>query len=165
MAGYDPSGRFARVPAACAVCGSTYNEDGFVDTKLDYDFYGVVYFCCSCAFELTTVFPEAPYHTMRARILQLEADIVAKDAQIASTEGILNGLMAERLIDRGVTIIGDTVIGAELPAEPDADEVPDVDAQGPGELDSEPDESVTDEGPVHVTDAERDDVDPILSDL
>lgn len=161
---YDPSGRFQRVPAGgmalpaqCAVCGTTYNEEGFVDTKLDYDFYGVVYFCCSCAFELTTVFPEAPYHTMRARILELESAVVAKDAEVASLERTLDGLMAHRLIDRGVSVIGDTVIGADVSAEQVTDEDVTDDAQGSGDTDPEPAESITDAGPLHTDEPQRSD--------
>lgn len=165
----DPSGKYQRVssgemqlPACCAGCGKTEQYEGFVDTKIDIAFHGVVYFCCDCAFEMTTVFPEAPYHTMRNRILMLEADSVAKDAEIASLGRALDGVTAARLSDRGVTVIGDTIIGADVPSEPEPHELTSDDVnEGEGELSESP-EPVTDSGPLHVTEpAKRDD--PIIS--
>ena len=107
----DPSGKFARIstgelplPAICAGCGKIEEPNGFVDTKLQFEFYGAVVFCCDCAFEMTTVFDEAPYHTMRARILALESDVISKDATIASLERALDGLTSARLTDRGITL-------------------------------------------------------------
>jgi hypothetical protein len=165
----DPSGKYQRVssgemqlPACCAGCGKTEQYEGFVDTKIDVSFHGVIYFCCDCAFEMTTVFPEAPYHTMRNRILMLEADVVAKDAEIASLGRALDGVTAARLSDRGVTVIGDTVIGADVPAESEPQLALSLDANETGADVAEPTESVTDAGPVHVTkSAKRDD--PIIS--
>lgn len=168
---YDPSGKFQRVssgemqlPAQCGSCGKTYQEEGFVDTKIDADFYGVIYFCCDCAFELTTVFAQAPYHTMRNRILELEADSVAKDARIASLERALDGISASRLSDRGVTVIGDTVIGADVPAEPADDGVTAPDDSGEGTASADSAESITDDGPVLAVKSQRRNrsADPIL---
>jgi hypothetical protein len=161
----DPSGKYQRVssgemqlPACCAGCGKAAQFEGFVDTKIDIAFHGVIYFCCDCAFEMTTVFPEAPYHTMRNRILMLEADVVAKDAIIASLERALDGVTAARLSDRGVTVIGDTVIGADVPTEQEpqlALSEPVVEA---GADLAEPAEPVTDAGPLHLIEsAKRDD--------
>lgn len=148
---YDPSGKFQRVssgemmlPAQCASCGTVDNPTGFVDTKIDADFYGVIYFCADCAYELTTVFPEAPYHTMRNRILDLEADVLAKDARIASLERSLDGFTAARLSDRGVTVVGGIVSGADLPPEPTDAAPANGDGEGEGRDDSEPTESTTD---------------------
>jgi hypothetical protein len=165
----DPSGKYQRVssgemqlPACCAGCGKVEQPEGFVDTKIDVAFYGVVYFCCDCVFEMTTVFPEAPYHTMRNRILMLEADLVAKDAEIASLGRALDGLTAVRLSDRGVSVIGDTIIGADVPSEPEP-QLPLSESSEGAEGDvTIAAESTEDAGPVHVNEpAKRDD--PIVS--
>lgn len=162
---YDPAGKFSRVssgemmlPAQCASCGKIEQVEGFVDTKLDYDFYGVVYFCCDCAFEMTTVFPEAPYHTMRNRILMLEEDIVAKDARIASLERSLDGFTAARLSDRGVSIIGGVVSGADLPSEPVIDATSDANSESEGRDDPEPTESITEPDTIGLSTSELGDL-------
>lgn len=159
---YDPSGKFQLVssgnmmlPAQCAGCGTVHNDDGFVDTKIDAEFYGIIYFCCNCAFELTTVFPEAPYHTMRARILSLEELTVTKDARIDELERALDGLTALRLVDRDVSIIGGAVIGADVSESAEPDAVVNADGEGSGDNDPEPSESVTQPGPTNPSRAKR----------
>lgn len=172
--GYDPSGRFQRVaagemvlPAQCAVCGKTYQEEGFVDTKLDYDFYGVVYFCADCAFELTTVFPEAPYHAMRARILQLEELLVAKDAEIKALNGAIDGLNTLAAIRTADSYNPPSSVLSEEPvtAIEDADAILARLSEGSGSTDPEPTESVTVEGPVHSADSASSDEPDLLLDL
>jgi hypothetical protein len=161
---YDPSGKFQRVssgdmalPAQCASCGTVDNPSGFVDTKIDAEFYGVIYFCCDCAFELTTVFPEAPYHTMRNRILGLENDVIAKDARIASLERSLDGFTAARLSDRGVNIVGGIISGADVPPEPITDADVNDDSEPEGTDDSEPAEPVTEPVAKRPANAKRSD--------
>ena len=167
---YDPSGKFARVstgdlplPAICGGCGKIEDPEGFVDTKLQFEFYGALVFCCSCAFEMTTVFPEAPYHTMRERIQQLEAEIIAKDATNASLERALDGLSSARLASRGINttdLSSDAISDAVILDEPESNEVTDADDYGTAFIESILAESVTSAGPVHSPKPERSD--PIL---
>lgn len=167
---YDPSGKFARIstgdlqlPGMCGSCGKIDEPGGFVDTTLQFEFYGALVFCVDCAFEMTSVFPEAPYHTMRDRILALESDIIAKDATIASLERALDGITSVRLTDRGIDpsnfdsgILND----ATIQDEPEPDDVTDVDDSGTAFVESILAESVKSAGPVHTTKPERSD--PIL---
>lgn len=167
---YDPSGKFARVstgdlplPAICGGCGKIEDPEGFVDTKLQFEFYGALVFCCSCAFEMTTVFPEAPYHTMRERIRQLEAEIIAKDATNASLERALDGITSARLTDRGINVdnLSDYVADhVDVPDESEPDESVSADDFGTAFIESILAESVTSAGPVHAPKSERSD--PIL---
>ncbi len=145
---YDPSGKFKRVsagemllPAECANCRNPSHVGGYVDTRIDLDFFGILYFCEDCAFEMTTVFPSAPYHTMRNRINTLEQEIVAKDARLATLERALDGFSAARLIDRDVSIVSGIVIGADVPTEQDADDLTALLSGQQGEDDSESTES------------------------
>lgn len=167
---YDPSGKFARIstgelplPAICAGCGKIEEPNGFVDTKLQFEYYGAVVFCCDCAFEMTTVFPEAPYHTMRNRILELESAIIAKDATIASLERALDGITSARLTERNVnpatydsSVFSDAVVLDEPEPEPTAA----LDDSGTAFIESILAESSKDAGPVHATKPER--RDPII---
>lgn len=166
---YDPSGKFSRVstgdlalPAMCGGCGKIEDPDGFVDTTLQFEFYGALVFCCSCAFEMTSVFPEAPYNTMRTRIQQLEAEIVAKDATNASLERALDGLTAERLIDRGLTLdSASSVSDAHVVSdEPESEEPTRLDDSGTALIESILAESIASAGPLHSSKSERSD--PIL---
>ena len=167
---YDPSGKFARIstgelplPAICAGCGKIEEPNGFVDTKLQFEFYGAVVFCCDCAFEMTTVFDEAPYHTMRARILALESDVISKDATIASLERALDGLTSARLTDRGITLdsISDHVADyVHVQDEPESLPIIAINDSGTALVESILAESSKDAGPVHVTKPER--RDPII---
>lgn len=167
---YDPSGKFSRVstgdlalPAMCGGCGKIEDPEGFVDTKLQFEFYGALVFCCSCAFEMTTVFPEAPYHTMRERIRQLEAKIVAKDAENASLERALDGLTSARLNSRGIdpSTISDYVADdVHVQDEPESDESVSTDDYGTAFIESILTESTASAGPVHTSKPERSD--PIL---
>lgn len=147
---YDPSGKFQLVragdlllPAECANCKNPSHSGGYVDTKIELDFYGILYFCEDCAFELTTVFPAAPYHVMRNRILSLEEEVVAKDALLATLERALDGLTAARLVDRDVSIVGGVIIGADVPAGEDADSVAALLSTEPRDNDSVVTEPVT----------------------
>lgn len=167
---YDPSGKFARIstgelplPAICAGCGKIEEPNGFVDTKLQFEFYGAVVFCCDCAFEMTTVFDEAPYHTMRARILELESAVISKDATIASLERALDGITSARLTDRGISLdgISDHVADyVHVQDEPEPEPVTALDDSGTAFIESILAESSKDAGPVHATKPER--RDPII---
>lgn len=52
---HDPSARMARLeapaasPGHCAICGKSEHPQGFVDPRLDYEWYGSVIFCYDCA--------------------------------------------------------------------------------------------------------------------
>lgn len=58
----NPSARvqFAQItrtaPGQCALCGNGQCEAGFIDTGLDFEFWGRVYFCANCALEISAVF-------------------------------------------------------------------------------------------------------------
>lgn len=163
MNSYDPAGKFHRIstgdlplPAICGGCGKIEDPEGFVDTALNFEFYGALVFCCSCAFEMTTVFPEAPYHTMRNRILQLEEAIISKDATIASLERGLDGITATRLTDRGINVVSDPVI----PTEPEPLPTIAINDSGTAFVQSILAESIASTGPVHPTKPERSD--PII---
>lgn len=61
MISVDVSGRFKvldqpySAPSKCAFCSLGHNQNGtvnFIDTTLDFDFYGVVYICSNCLTEI-----------------------------------------------------------------------------------------------------------------
>ncbi len=42
-------------PGCCIICGKAEHPEGFVDGRMDFEFYGSVYFCFDCAREIGRV--------------------------------------------------------------------------------------------------------------
>lgn len=105
----DYVGRFSKVaagamvlPAQCAICGTSDCPEGFVDTKLDVDYFGVIYFCHKCAFELSRVFPDDPYYTLRISVDILTDTVKARDEHIERLEKILDGFASDWIGSRPI---------------------------------------------------------------
>ena len=82
-------------PGQCSVCGSGQDPNGFVDTGLDFEFWGRVYFCLQCTEQIAAVFgfiSPADYED-----LQGERDLALLELKnsrdlIEQMRGIINGL-------------------------------------------------------------------------
>lgn len=159
---YSPSGKFSRVdsgdmmlPACCASCGSVENVKGFVDTKLDYEFYGVVYFCAQCAFEMTQVFNDSPYEQLVEQINALQKRIIELEAYSSKLEVIIDGVSGKWLTGRGYSSLGDVPgisdVSTEQSEQPTLDDAP----EESGGTDSKSSESVKKSGPNDTSSTKR----------
>ena len=58
----NPSGRVQVIPVPiaspgqCGICGKSSHVKGFVDPRLDFEFYGTLIFCYDCAGDMASVF-------------------------------------------------------------------------------------------------------------
>lgn len=39
-------------PGSCGICGKSKHDKGFVDVRLDFEFYGTLIFCSDCALDI-----------------------------------------------------------------------------------------------------------------
>lgn len=150
---HTPSDKYQRVgagemmlPAYCAGCGTISSEEGFVDTKLDFEFYGIVYFCAGCVRNMSDVFEGSLYRKLESDLAVANNEILRLHGVNAGLEQQLDGIMVERLSARGYDVTGD-LPSADVVEEP-ATESEDVDgiiAQFT-EPEPEPAEPVKDDG-------------------
>lgn len=124
---HTPSDKYQRVgagemmlPAYCAGCGTISSDEGYVDTKLDFEFYGIVYFCASCVRNMSDVFEGSLYRQLEAKLKEANDEILRLHGVTLGMGQQLDGLMAERLSDRGFSVTSDSsalVTVEESPAE------------------------------------------------
>jgi hypothetical protein len=121
----SPSGRVLPIlggnmlaPALCLICGkpgSNVEEEFadpsalFADPQIHEDFFGSVYFCKSCCFEIAAIFGAyskdeiADISNQRDELL---VEVLVKRSRIEELERIVDTLTVERLTDRGFTVDG-----------------------------------------------------------
>ena len=96
----DVSGRMRRIdagrmqsPACCAVCGSTSNEDGYLDPQIFIEYHGNIYFCCHCASEMGAFFKMVTYEEHEHIMLEMEnlrELLLEANSKAAKAEGVLD---------------------------------------------------------------------------
>ena len=62
-------------PNQCGGCGTTVIENGFVDTNLNFDFYGALYFCESCVAEMARLYGFIKPTEEYAKMLNVKDDM------------------------------------------------------------------------------------------
>lgn len=112
----DPSGRITRVdapivsPGNCGICGKTDHPLGFADARLDFEFYGTLYFCADCVGEYARIFG----YVSPDEIIKLREHVAAQDLElnthrqaILGLESTVDGLIGDahrRITDRAERI-------------------------------------------------------------
>lgn len=82
-------------PGICAICGSGQDENGFVDTGLDFDFWGRLYFCPQCTIQLAAVFgfiSPLDYADLEAELDFKKLELENAHERIRLLEGIVDGV-------------------------------------------------------------------------
>ncbi len=159
MIGNDPASKFQAVPSqyllepgSCASCGKVYDERGFADTKLDFEMYGVVYFCSDCVLALANVFDDALHYKLIAENRALQQTLDTERQRMAEMEATIDSLTLDRLRSRSVPVYSEPVSPVVVQDEPAEPEASSDDADESGELDSELTESVEVDGPDDTDD-------------
>ena len=82
-------------PGCCALCGRGQDDNGFIDTGLDYEFWGRLYFCSNCALQLAAVFgfisPE-DYADLEAELNYTKLQLQQKTEIAESLKDAVRGL-------------------------------------------------------------------------
>lgn len=90
----DPSGRVLRVdapivsPGNCAICGTVNHPLGFVDPRLDFEFYGTLYLCADCVGECARIFG----FLSPSEVAGLREHIEAQDDELNTLRQATHGL-------------------------------------------------------------------------
>lgn len=111
-------------PGCCAICGSGQDPNGFVDTGLDFEFWGRVFFCPQCVEQIAGVF--GFIHPKVVEDLQGERDLATLELhqandRITHLESVLGGLSVLGLnipvVSTGIIYDMDPPEGEKLPTE------------------------------------------------
>lgn len=122
-------GRFSLIqtpqalPGTCGGCGKAKWEQGFIDTDLQFDFYGALIFCGECVLDMASklglISPEAAEY-LQNRVNELEAEAATQRKALLLLEEALDGIQTARnLLGTGPDNSGD-----KPPAESVAEEIP-----------------------------------------
>lgn len=145
------------LPGSCGLCGAA-DKEYYVDFKLDFEFYGVLYFCDECVAETARVCGFAKPEEVAA-VLEKVSETTAENLYLKQKLRA-----AEAYIRESFDVDPSSVIGSSsesTPSEPD-----ELDEEGIGEEgsdDSEADESADEQGPNDVRDFKPVAVTPNLS--
>jgi hypothetical protein len=98
----DGSGRMLAIdagmmqsPACCAVCGSTSNEDGYVDPQIFIEYHGSIYFCYNCVIEMAMFFSMASGSELVDALAvqeELREQILVLNSKLAKSDGLLDSI-------------------------------------------------------------------------
>ena len=174
MSEIDPSGRVTIVkgwdlllPAACLMCGISGAdvEQEFLDIKRDLDEYGVIYFCRECGKEIGLASGCVPVREFEAVALANEQLTEENDKYETMLDRLGDGLerdILDYLAKRGISVNtggntpdgpepdggsadGDNELFVDYLNESDGDSA--SDDSEPADINPEPTESVTSDGP------------------
>lgn len=120
----NPSGRFQLIeqptasPGVCAVCGAPKSEPHFVDTGLDYDFYGRVIFCKNCVSEMAASYdlitPDQYEEIVDASNQQFNENVELK-AELERMNRVVDNLADTWVVNRKFTFVGDSGVPTDEP--------------------------------------------------
>lgn len=121
-------------PGCCATCGSGQDKYGFVDTGLDAEFWGRVYFCSNCALEIAAVFgfiSPGDYADLEAELDYGKLELEKMTEKADNFERILSGLDGLRALIPG-SFIDSNLPSNEVPKQ----ETESVDESKPDDVES-----------------------------
>lgn len=79
-------------PGNCGICGKHEHPDGFADARLDFEFYGTLYFCADCVGEFARAFGwinETQYQSLLDSIENQGKMLAWYEAKFSKIEAIL----------------------------------------------------------------------------
>jgi hypothetical protein len=149
---YDPSGKFKFItpgemvyPASCFACGSISDDNQFIDTGIQIDWVGAIYFCGSCCINigqaLGCMAPKASLELIDIAISQAN-ELKNLGERCDKLESALDAVSLDRLRDRQPDFIS-----AAAPDVLEDSNVSDDSKQSEGSADSVTSESSTVDGP------------------
>jgi len=105
-------------PGKCGICGKFEHEKGFADARLDFEFFGTLYFCADCAGEFARLFgfisPEQATQ-LAQYISELTQENEILKASLENLESAVEHLTNYRMlrntigdVDNSVTVSGST---------------------------------------------------------
>lgn len=77
-------------PGNCGLCGTATHEQGFADPRLDFEFYGTLYFCADCCGEFASLFG----FLSPGQVVELRDHIAAQDLELNTLRQAVLGLEA-----------------------------------------------------------------------
>lgn len=88
-------------PGHCVICGKHEHEKGFIDPRLDFEFYGTFYLCADCGGEFANVLgyisPEQAI-MLAKRVQQLEHDLEIHREALLNLESAVEHLTDYRML-------------------------------------------------------------------
>lgn len=100
----DPSARMQRIdtpivsPGSCAVCGKNQHPEGFLDPRLDFEFFGTLYFCGDCVGDIARTFgyiSPADLTRVREHIAAQDLELNTLRQAVLGLESTVDGLIAD----------------------------------------------------------------------
>lgn len=169
----NPSARIVRVdapvasPGHCGICGKSEHPDGFADARLDFEFYGTLYFCADCVGEYARLFnymSPKDYEAMRTHIEAQGVELNTLRQAVLGLESTVDSLIADAHRRSNVRL--DRLIGVDVDPGPPSDpgrpvdqpneEPAKPDVAGPvkpaGKADNVPAQSSVEQGPNDLYD-------------
>jgi hypothetical protein len=159
---FDPSNRIKVVsqadmlaPAQCAVCQSVSCELGFIDSDLQIEWYGGIYFCGYCAINIAQAMGCAtPSETrdLRANLDAAQEALTNALHHNSELEGALDALSLTRLAERSDPISRSLSDSNDLEVNAGSDQLSSDAEQVEGRADSESSEPSKVDGPDDISD-------------
>jgi hypothetical protein len=146
-------------PGKCVICGKYEHPKGFADSRLDFEFYGTVYFCADCAGEFANLFgyisPDQAILLAR-RIQELEEENELLKSSLENLESAVEHLTNYRMLRNTVSDASSSTSVSST-----ADEAPEINDEASGgevvnfpgpiaQTESDVNESVSEQGPNDV---------------
>lgn len=121
----NPSGRVqvypspVAAPGQCGMCGKAEHPKGFVDIRMDFEFYGVLYFCYDCVGDIGRAvgfYAPEDLSSLRARVERQDDELVILREAILGMESTVDGLLKNvGRIGRRVDPTGTDVVISPVP--------------------------------------------------
>lgn len=93
-------------PGNCGLCGKDKHPDGFADPRLDFEWYGTLYFCADCIGDFARVFGYIPPHQALAlakRVRELEESLSLQTDALLNLESAVEHLTNYRMLRNTIT--------------------------------------------------------------
>lgn len=133
------------LPGKCGGCGRATDNLGFIDTGLQFDYYGALLFCSECVLTMASKFGYITTEVadkLISKVAELETETIIQRDAILKLEEALDGLQAAR--DALSTLRGST---SDKPVdEPEIKEVSSTEETGNRDSVVEEPESITASG-------------------
>lgn len=81
-------------PGVCGICGKGQDPNGFVDPRLDFEFYGSLIFCINCTTQMASIFGligEEVYEDVIAENGSLQKKVRLLEEEKIKLEGLVDG--------------------------------------------------------------------------
>lgn len=139
-------------PGQCGVCGYGGNDRQYLDPRLDFEFYGSLYFCSECMASMAAVMgyiEPAKARTLELRVEEAERELVVLRAAVLNLENLHDALAGLGIHSDRVQPDNGPVASSESPGQL---ELPEVHDHEVGESESRTSESADESGRNDVHD-------------